>query len=111
MDKVLGMLGLAKRAGRVISGEQLCEKAIKSGDSQLIIIACDSSENAKKAITDCCRHYRVQYIEYGSKEELGQFTGSAYRAVVSVNDRNFAQAILQKYSANQERNGENIWQV
>ena len=39
MNKALGMLGLAKRAGKVTSGEFLCEKAIKQGQSKLIIIA------------------------------------------------------------------------
>ena len=29
MDKVLGMIGLAKRAGKIASGEFMCDKAIK----------------------------------------------------------------------------------
>ena len=39
MNKVMGMLGLAKRAGKVQTGEFLCDKAIKNGQSQLIKIA------------------------------------------------------------------------
>lgn len=108
-DKVLSMLGLAKRAGKTQSGEFLCEKTIKSGEARLVILAADTSPKSKKSITDACRFYRVQYIEYGNMEQLGQYTGSAYRAVVSVTDQGFAQAILKKYADAQERNGECEW--
>ena len=38
-NKFLGMLGLAKRAGKVQTGEDICSKAVKSGVSKLIIVA------------------------------------------------------------------------
>ena len=96
MNKLLGMIGLAKRAGKITSGEFLCEKAIKSGQSRLIIIAEDISENAKKAILNACRHYGVEYIEFSSSSELGKAIGSDSRMVISVNDDNFKNAILSK---------------
>lgn len=97
MDKVLGMLGLAKRAGKVITGSFLCEKAAKDGSAKLILIAEDISDNGKKAIVDCCEHYHVKYIIYSNKDGLGNFTGSSQRAVVAVLDRGFANAVLDKY--------------
>ncbi len=96
MNKVLGMLGLAKRAGKVQTGEFLCDKAIKNGQSRLIIIAADISENSRKAICDACNYYGVDYVEYGTADELGKITGSERRVVVSVNDDNFKNAILSK---------------
>lgn len=96
MDKALGMLGLAKRAGRVVTGEFACDKAIKNGQSRLIIIARDISENGRKAVCDACRYYGVEWIEYGTAEELGKITGADQRCVVSINDENFKNAILSK---------------
>lgn len=107
MDKVLGMLGMAKKAGKITSGAFLCEKSIKCGESRLIILASDASDNAKKSITDSCKYYKVDYIEYSNMELLGKFCGSGKRAVVSVNDENFAEAIVKKFHAGTERNGEN----
>lgn len=107
MNKVLGMLGMAKKAGKITSGNFLCEKSIKYGESNLIIIASDASSNAKKSITDCCKYYKVDYTEYSDMESLGKFIGSGKRAVVSVNDENFAEAIVKKIHAERERNGEN----
>ena len=96
MDKVLGMIGLAKRAGKIASGEFMCDKAIKSGQSRLIIIAADISQNGKKAVCDACNYYQVDYIEFGTSDDLGRITGSDRRVVVSINDENFKNAILSK---------------
>lgn len=106
MDKVLGMLGMAKKAGKITSGGFLSEKSIKCGESRLIIIASDASDNAKKAIINSCKYYDVEYIEYSDMELLGKFCGSGKRAVVSVNDDSFAAAIMKKFCAVAERNGE-----
>ena len=96
LNGFLGMLGLAKRAGKVVTGEDKCSKAIKSGGAKLVIIATDASSNTKKAVADSCNYYGVRYIETASKAELGKYTGAENRAVVSVDDSNFAKAILDK---------------
>lgn len=98
MDNVLGMLGLARRAGKVVTGAEISETAVKSGKARLVIIAADISENGKKAITDACKYYKVKYIEYGTREQLGKFTGAEERTVVCINDGNFARAVLTKYA-------------
>lgn len=107
-DKVLSMIGLAKKAGKISHGAPNCEKAIKSKSSRLIIIAYDISDNGKKAITDCCKYYSVKYIEYSDKYALSDCTGtSGVCTVISVNDDGFAEAILNKYAELQNgRKGE-----
>ena len=98
MDKVLQMIGMAKRAGKITTGEFLCEKSIKSKESVLIIIASDISDSSRKSITNSCQYYNVKYIEYADKQALGNFTGGGERAVISVNDRRFAAAVMDKLS-------------
>lgn len=98
MDSVLGMLGLAKRAGKISSGAELVTEDIRRGKSKLVIIAADISENGRKAVTDACRYRKVKFIEYSDKENLGRATGSGQRTVISVNDREFAGAVLKKYA-------------
>ncbi len=98
-DKVLLMIGLARRAGKICSGAPLCEKEIKAKRSELIIIAEDTSPASKKAITDSCKHYKVNYIEYSNTDALGRAVGAdGVRTVVSVNDKGFADAIMNKYA-------------
>ena len=98
-DKILSMIGLAKRAGKVTSGAPLCEKDIKSKKSELIIIATDTTQKGKKSIIDACQYYNIEYIEYSSKELLAKAIGiDGFRTVVSVSDKSFRDAILVKYA-------------
>ena len=107
-DKILSLVGLCKKAGKLSAGTPLAEKAIKSKQSELIIIAKDISENGRKAITDSCKYYRVNYIEYSDMFSLSDAVGAdGQRVVVSVNDKGFADAILKKYAELQDgRKGE-----
>lgn len=98
MNKLLNMLGLAKRAGKISQGSFICTKTIKSGIAELVIVATDASENTKKSIRNSCDFYKIELIEYSQMSELGHAIGAgAPRSVVSVNDKNFAKAILDLY--------------
>lgn len=106
MDKALGLLGLAKRAGRISGGSELCEAAVRAGTAKLVIIASDISDNGRKAITDCCTYYNVKHVTYADKESLGRAVGAKIRAVVSVNDTGMADAIEKRIAeVSKERKG------
>ena len=94
-NKFLGMLGLAKRAGKVQTGEDICSKAVKSGVSKLIIVACDASDNTKKSFSNMCAYYHVPMIVFADKETLGHAIGKQFRASVAVTQDGFTKAILK----------------
>ena len=48
MNKFLQLLGLAMRAGKVVSGEELVIREIRSGKAQLVILAEDAKKNTEK---------------------------------------------------------------
>ena len=106
MDKVYGLIGLAKRAGRIAGGEFQCTGAIKDGSAELVILACDASENTKKKIMNSCEFYKVLCIEYGTKDEHGRYTGGSDRAVITIKDKGFTDAILKIVATLKEGNGE-----
>lgn len=87
------MLGLAKRAGKIISGESGCKDSIRFGSSHLIILAEDTGVNTKKSITDSCKFYDVPYYEIGNIVDNGRAIGNSFNAVLSVTDEGFAKAI------------------
>ena len=95
-DKVLSMLGLAAKAGKLVSGEFSVDKAIKDKKAKLVIVATDSSDNTKKDFKNACAYYRVPYMERGTKEQLGHYIGREFRATVAVTDEGFAKAVLSK---------------
>ena len=95
-NKVLSLLGLATRAGKIKSGSFLTEQAVKAGKAYLVLIAGDASENTKKLFRNMCSFYHTPFQVYGSKEALGRAIGKTYRASLAVTDQNFAKAIAKK---------------
>lgn len=91
--KVLGTLGLAMKAGSVVSGEFMTEKSIRDGKARLVIVAEDASANTKKNFSDSCHYYCVPYVEFGNKDVLGNAVGKTFRASMAVTDKGFATSI------------------
>ena len=94
-DKALAMIGLAQKAGKIVSGEFATEKAVKTGKAALVIVAGDASENTKKMFTNMCAFYKVPLRIYGTKETLGRAMGKEYRASIALLDRGFAGSVLK----------------
>ena len=94
-DKVLSMIGLAAKAGKLVSGEFSVETAIKKGKAFLVVCAADASEASKKSYRDAGAFYHVPVYVYGTKESLGKFSGKEYRSAAAVTDEGFAKAIMK----------------
>ena len=92
-EKMISLLGLAQKAGKIASGELAVEKAVKSGKAKLLVIAADCSEATKKNYNDMATYYEVEFFEIFSKEQLGQCIGKLYRAALVITDDGFANAI------------------
>ncbi|MDO4942148.1 MAG: ribosomal L7Ae/L30e/S12e/Gadd45 family protein [Lachnospiraceae bacterium] len=97
---IFSFLGLAAKAGKVVSGEFSVERSIKSGHSYFVIVAEDASDNTKKMFDNMCNYYRVPLIYLGTKDELGHYIGKQYRASLSINDKGFADGMMKKLGIN-----------
>lgn len=93
--KMLSLLGLATKAGKIVSGEFPTETAIKSGTATLVVIAQDASNNTKKLFQDKCSFYNIPIMILGTKEELGHAIGKEYRASLAILDAGFAEAMIK----------------
>jgi ribosomal protein L7Ae-like RNA K-turn-binding protein len=97
--KVLNLLGLAQRSGKLASGEFQTEKAVKEQRAALVILAADASENTKKKFQNMCTFYRVNILELSGKDALGHGIGRSERSSLAVMDDGFAKAILKALEA------------
>lgn len=95
--KFYQMLGLAMRAGKVISGEEPVLAAIRSGQAKLVIVADDGSENTKKKIKDKSNYYGISLCIVPSREQLGTSIGKSDRVIVGVVDNGFAKQLMKHY--------------
>ena len=93
--KIFGLLGLARRAGKIAGGQFQSENAVKSGKAELVILAEDASDNTKKHFRDMCDYRKIRIISMGNKETLGACVGCELRSVIAVTDASFAEAVLK----------------
>ena len=93
-DRLLSLLGLAQRAGKIKSGNFAVEQSVKSGASCLVILSRDTSEASKKHIRDMCAYYDVTCREYADKEQLGSAIGKEFRSVLSLEDAGFCKSVM-----------------
>ncbi|MBM7636492.1 YlxQ-related RNA-binding protein [Streptococcus saliviloxodontae] len=90
LSKLSNLLGLAQRAGRVISGEDLVVKAIQSNQVQLVFLANDAGPNLTKKITDKSNYYNIEVSTVFNTLELSSAIGKA-RKVVAIADAGFSK--------------------
>ncbi len=95
-DRVLSMLGIAAKAGKVVSGEFATENAVKAGKAFLVVTAADASDNTSKKFRDMTRFYKVPMVVYVTNEKLGGCIGKDYRSSLAVTDEKLAEAVTNK---------------
>lgn len=89
-EKILQLLGLAARARKIITGEELTIREIRAGKAYLVIISEDASFNTMKKITDKCNTYNVEKHVFGTREMLGHAIGKESRVVLALTDAGFS---------------------
>ena len=94
MNRVLNMLGLCMRAGKLLSGEKACVQAIRAGGACAVVLDRAAAKNAAKAVTDACSWHEVPLI-LAPENELGYAIGKPGRMVAAITDPSFADRILQ----------------
>jgi len=93
MDKVLQLLGLAMRAGKVVSGEETVLEQIRTGRAEIVFLALDAAKNIEKKMSDKCSSYQVPLRRYGTRYDLGKAIGKGERVVIAVTDPGFARSL------------------
>lgn len=91
------LLGLCQRAGKLISGNDLIENAIRNNKVELLIIAQDIGDSMNKRYHDKAAFYNVKTVIFGQKDIIGTNIGKGPRSAVAVSDRGFAESFLKKY--------------
>ena len=95
-QKLKGILGLAMKAGKVLSGEFSCENGIKAGKARFCLIAADSSEGTRNKFIHMCDYRGIPYdtVCY-NREELGHIIGKQPRAVLIITGDGFADNVIR----------------
>lgn len=93
-QQILNLLGLARRAGQLVTGEGTVLTAIQKGQLKLVFIASDVGSSTGKKINDKCQSYGVEVVNNFSRFEISQSIGQA-RTIIGVTGAGFAKKIHQ----------------
>lgn len=88
-------MGLVVKAGKLISGENKCEAAIRAEKAHLVIVAEDASDNTKKRFTDMCAFRGVNIKIFGDRDSISKYIGKENRVVVAVTEKEFAKNLIR----------------
>jgi ribosomal protein L7Ae-like RNA K-turn-binding protein len=98
-QRVLGMLGMAQRAGKVISGAEGVTSTLNSGKAELLLISRDISRNTLDKLLSAAEKSEkvtgkaVTCFRLGTSDDLGIALGKPARTALAVTDKAFAKGI------------------
>ncbi len=92
-QKIVGMLGLATKAGKVVVGTEATLEAIGKHKVKMVLVATDASEKTKHNIAIEAHKQEIQVYSIATIEEMSKAIGKHNKAIIGITDIHFAQAI------------------
>ncbi len=104
MNKLLNLIGLAQKAGRLAVGEEPTGAAARARDARLILVAADAAENSVRRVRHFADAGQCLWCRIGAdKDALGRAVGRSSCAMLAVTDIGFAEAIAKKLAEEDEK--------
>ena len=100
MDKSLSFLGICRRAGKLLTGEDGVSGAARSGEAALIMTASDTASNTTKKALNLSEWGRAPHVRLPwDKDTLGELLNKRVCAILALTDRGLAAAFAEKLAA------------
>ena len=93
--KVINLLHLARKAGKLQFGFDACEKSCFKGKSRLVIYVSDLSEKSKRKLISMANAYNTKVIEIGTKGLFGETFKTRDVGILSIENNDFAKGIIR----------------
>ncbi|UQS85475.1 ribosomal L7Ae/L30e/S12e/Gadd45 family protein [Apilactobacillus apisilvae] len=93
-DKILNFIGIAKRAGKVTTGEDILLSAIKNNKVKFLLVASDTGQSSYKKFMDKSSYYGIPVNNMFLKNELSNAIGMK-RTIIGISDNGFAKRLKE----------------
>ena len=102
--KAIRYLSLAVKAGKLTSGFDDCEKAIRKGKRGLLILAADAGQNTIRRAETLSKTDRMRLFpcEYNKSELSSAIGRGSPVSLILVSDEGLAEAFAAAYATEQE---------
>lgn len=104
-QKQCNMLGLAQRAGFLISGDELVQESIRNQQAQLVVLASNLSQNSADRLIALCQQHHVPVAQTLDRIQISQSIGRA-RSIVAITNHGMAQSFLAYEEESEDSYGE-----
>ncbi len=92
-QKIINLLHLARKAGKLILGYDDCARACKNGSAKVIIKVSDLAKGTERKLLNLMEDFSVQTIQLGTKSLFGETFNIRDLGIICVIDKNFAKGI------------------
>ena len=100
MGTSLEFLGMARRAGYLVIGEESCFTAVSGKKARVLISASDASDNSVRNARRMAGLIGVPHIIYGhTKDEIGGMVGRGSPGMLAITDAGMAAGFVRKADA------------
>ena len=96
IEEIRGLLGLARRAGRLTVGSRETRSGLRRGEVRLVLLAEDASPRDRERVIRVAAEDDVPARVVGTRASLGEAIGRDGVAVVGVQDPNMAEALTAR---------------
>jgi ribosomal protein L7Ae-like RNA K-turn-binding protein len=89
--QLLDLLGLASRAGKVVSGTDPVRQGVRDGEVRLVLLAADASPTQHAKLIPLLEARGIQGVRLLSRDRIGAAIGRGPVAAVGLADPNFTR--------------------
>ena len=95
MEKILSLLGFAKKAGKLVTGTNAVLRSILYGEAYIVIVTDDAGKSVKDKFERLCSENDVKFYILGESEDLGRATGEKNKVIYSVTEAGFSNKLVE----------------
>lgn len=94
-DRILSLLGICRRAGKLVIGADPTVESITKRKSRLVLYASDFSRKSSKAVLEAAHKNNVKTFDINRNKDELSFALGKLCGVLSVEDKGFADKLTQ----------------
>ena len=94
-DALLSMLGLAARAGAVITGTERVREAARAGSLHFVLVAADASDNSRDKLLPLLDARQIAYAVVYDRDALGGAVGRAPLSALGITETKLAKRVKE----------------
>ena len=94
-QKIINLLSMAQRAGKVVSGDFDVNKAVKARKAKMMLVAQDTAQETREKHQHLAEAIIIDCYYLLDRDQLGHCIGKDFRAVAGITDGGFAKAMAK----------------